>query len=82
MEAALDAGASAYINHPRGARVEKGEVVASSIYDWFKADFGGNAEGVLAHWRKYANPALKRELQGMSKISRFDYDWSLNDAKQ
>ena len=81
LNAMLDAGASAYINHSRGVRVEKGEVVASSIYDWFKADFGGNAEGVLAHWRKYAAPALKRELEGMSNISRFDYDWNLNDAK-
>ena len=82
LEAALDAGATAYINHPRGVRVEKGEVIASSIYDWFKSDFGGTAEGALAHWRKYANPALKQQLEGMSKISRFDYDWSLNDAKQ
>ena len=81
LDAMLDAGARAYINHPRGVRVEKGDVVASSIYDWFKADFGGNAEGVLAHWRKYANQPLKRELEGMSKISRFDYDWNLNDAK-
>ena len=82
LEAALDAGAKAYINHPRGVRVEKGEVVASSIYDWFKADFGGSPAGVLAHVRKYAAPALKKELGSTSKISGYDYDWSLNDAKQ
>ena len=82
LEAALDAGAKAYINHPRGVRVEKGAVVASSIYDWFKADFGGSPAGVLAHWRKYAAPALKHELESISTISGYDYDWSLNDAKQ
>jgi Protein of unknown function, DUF547 len=80
LDAQLDAGAKAYINSPRGISVNGGGVTASSIYDWFKADFGGNAAGVLAHARKYAEPALKQKLESITTISGYDYNWSLNDA--
>ena len=80
LEKDLEAGARAYVNHPRGIRVDGGRVYASSIYDWFKADFGGNAEGVLAHVRGYAEPALKQKLEGLNRIYDYGYDWSLNDV--
>jgi len=79
LEAELDAGARAYVNHPRGVSVLGGSIKVSSIYSWFQSDFGGNAAGVLAHVRKYANPRLRAELQGISSISKFEYDWNLND---
>jgi hypothetical protein len=75
----LDAGARAFINHPRGLRVEAGRVMASSIYDWFQSDFGGTAAGVLDHARCYASPELKAALDGKTSIDSFDYDWRLND---
>lgn len=81
LEAQLDAGARAYVNHPRGIRVGGGKVHASSIYDWFSKDFGGTAGGVLDHVRRYAEPALKKKLEGMSEIAEYGYDWSLNDAR-
>lgn len=77
----LDAGARAYINHPRGVSVTSGGVVVSSIYNWFKADFGGNDEGILTHLRKYAAPDLAAKLKTVSSISNHAYDWSLNDAR-
>lgn len=82
LDAQLDKGAKAYVNHPRGFMAEGGAVKASSIYDWFKADFGGAPDGVLAHARKYADPALKRELESITTIDGFGYDWNLNDLKQ
>ena len=80
LESQLDAGAAAYINSTRGFSVKGGNVTASSIYDWFKADFGGGAAGALAHARKYASPALKQDLESITAISRYDYHWALNDA--
>ncbi|HRD74613.1 MAG TPA: DUF547 domain-containing protein [Hyphomicrobiaceae bacterium] len=80
LEAQLEAGAKAYVNHPRGIRVEGGRVYASNIYDWFKADFGGSADGVLKHVRVYADPALKQKLEGLTRIYDYGYDWSLNDV--
>jgi hypothetical protein len=81
LDARLTAGAKAYINNPRGLKVENGSLKASSIYNWFKADFGGAPEGVLAHARTYAEPALKRELESITTIDAYGYDWSLNDLK-
>jgi Protein of unknown function, DUF547 len=80
LDAALEAGAKAFINHPRGIAVDGGAVKASQIYNWFIADFGGNAEGVLSHVRKYAEPALKTKLEGITTIASHDYVWTLNDV--
>ena len=80
LEAKLDAGAKSYVNHPRGFTVENGAVKASSIYDWFKADFDGSPDGVLRHARKYAEGALKQQLESITTIDSFGYDWTLNDA--
>ena len=80
LDTQLDAGARAYVNTPRGISVAGGAISASSIYKWFVADFGGNDAGVLAHVRKYADPALKQKLAPITAISGYDYNWSLNDA--
>jgi len=81
LNAMLDAGARAYINHRRGVSVKGGRVIVSSIYKWFRKDFGGSDAGVLAHLRKYANKSLKAKLKRASSVSGHDYDWSLNDVK-
>jgi len=80
MEAMLDEGARAYVNHPRGAHVrDDGLLEASSIYKWFVSDFGGE-RGVLEHLRQYAGAELAQELGGKTEIVDYRYDWSLNDA--
>lgn len=79
LSADLDAAARAYINHPRGVTVVDGDLQVSSIYDWFKADFGGDEKGVLAHFQKYAGPKLAAVLPTAAIIGD-DYNWALNDA--
>lgn len=82
LEADLEAGAKAYVNHPRGVRVNAdGTLTVSSIYNWFKEDFGGSDDGVIAHLRKYAGAELAEKLKGSPRISGHDYDWSLNAPK-
>ncbi|HUP92308.1 MAG TPA: DUF547 domain-containing protein [Solimonas sp.] len=80
-EEMLNQAARAFVNHPRGARVEGGKLYVSSIYQWFKADFGGDDAGVIAHLRQYAAPGLNQQLAGIRSIAGDDYDWSLNDAR-
>ncbi len=75
----LEEAAIEYVNHPRGARVQRGALIVSSIYSWFEEDFGG-ADGVLAHLRAYAGPELKESLAGIRSVDGDEYDWSLNDA--
>lgn len=77
-ERLLEASAREYINHPRGAQEVDGELRVSSIYDWFKVDFGGNDAGVFAHLRKYARPELADTLDKHDSFDH-DYDWKLND---
>lgn len=79
--ALLDAGAGAYVNHPRGADVENGLLVVSSIYVWFKEDFGGTDAGVIDHLRRYASAALAARLALVKSIGSDRYDWRLNDAR-
>jgi hypothetical protein len=81
MDADLSEAARAYVNHPRGVSVDaQGRVSASRIYQWFAADFGGDAAGVLAHARRYASPELRARLTDAATISRYAYDWALNDT--
>lgn len=78
LERQLDEQATAFINHSRGARVEKGKLVVSSIYAWFKSDFGNTDENIILHLKKYAEPALTKTLDKVTKIDHDEYDWSLN----
>ncbi len=78
LDRQLDRAATAFVNHPRGITIRPDRIAASSIYDWFKDDFGG-ARGVLAHMSRYAKPELRRRLALIERIDAFDYDWRLND---
>jgi len=77
-DAMLSVNAVAYINSPRGVRVSANDVIVSSIYDWFQADFDGTEKGVIAHLLPYAKGDRKKALEKASGISDYDYDWALN----
>lgn len=81
-ETLLEAGARAYVNHPRGATVTEGRLVVSSIYDWYQEDFGGDDAGVIAHLRRYADGPLADALARITTIADDRYDWALNDVKR
>jgi hypothetical protein len=76
----LDAAARAFVNHPRGVQIINGKLVVSSIYVWFKEDFGGDDAGVIRHLKRYASPELAAKLDTVTRIGDDQYDWSLNDA--
>jgi hypothetical protein len=80
-DAMLTEGARAYAGHPRGVRVTEAGPVVSSIYHWYKEDFGGTDAGVLAHLRRYAPPDRAARLARFSRIADHAYDWSLNEAR-
>lgn len=76
----LDKGAHEYVNHSRGALIDNGELIVSSIYKWFQTDFGGSDGGVIAHLKRYADADLKNRLEPFERISDDRYDWTLNDS--
>ena len=83
LDHALDTAAITFVNHPRGAKIEDdGTLHVSSIYVWFKDDFGGDDAGVIRHLMAYADPDLAMRLQRLEEIGGDGYDWRLNDAGQ
>ncbi len=77
---ALNAGARAYINHPRGVHLDNGKLTVSSIFHWYREDFGNSDQGIIDHLMQFAEGPLAQELARIQKISNHDYDWSLNDV--
>jgi hypothetical protein len=78
LEAQLDAAARAYINSPRGVRVGPRGMTLSNIYQWFRADFGSEAE-LRAHLARYAQGPLAQQIRS-SPIAGYAYDWALNET--
>ena len=82
LDEQLDAGARAYINHARGVTIRKnGTLQVSTIYKWFDEDFGGSKSKVVEHLLEYAEPALADQIRANPKITKYEYDWSLNDVE-
>lgn len=79
-ETFLTQAARAYINNPRGAQLRNGRLIVSSIYKWYREDFGNTDQGVIDHLRHYAEPALSAQLREITRIAADRYDWTLNDA--
>jgi len=79
MERLLEQGARQYVNHERGAHIEKGKLTLSSIYKWFQVDFGGSKEGVITHLLQYADKPMAESLKGFKGKISYHYDWALNE---
>jgi len=77
-EVLLEKGAKEFVNHARGVSLSGGKLKVSSIYVWFQEDFGGDAEGLMEHWRQFANPPLAAALEKYNGGLSHDYDWRLN----
>ncbi len=78
LEADQKAAASAYINSSRGVSLSGDTLKVSSIYKWFKGDFGGKS-GILKHIRAHADADLAAAIDSGAKISKYGYNWSLNE---
>ena len=80
LDELLEFSAMQYINHPRGVTIEDGELIVSSIYDWYADDFGKNEKEIIQHFLEYADDDLKGQLSKFDEIEDYRYDWALNDA--
>lgn len=79
MDAERETAARDFINSSRGVSVGPKGLTVSSIYKWFKEDFGANEAERLAHFRAFADADLAAAIDGGAKIVGDDYDWSLNE---
>lgn len=79
LEMLLEKGAREYINHPRGVSFTGYHIEVSSIYSWFKEDFGGSEQGIIEHLKKYLSPEKLVKLNTAKKGFSYHYDWKLNE---
>ncbi|MGB0905991.1 MAG: DUF547 domain-containing protein [Maricaulaceae bacterium] len=79
LDADRELAAKAFINSPRGVGLQKRGLKLSSIYKWFKEDFGGSKKNVLAHIEEYAEGDLAAAIENGMMIGDYYYDWALND---
>lgn len=79
LESLLEASAVEYINSYRGVEVIEGDLVISSIYDWYAGDFGSSDQAIIEHLADYADPDLVAELERFETIDRYRYNWDLNE---
>lgn len=77
LDEMLDAAAADYINHPRGVNFKNNKLILSSIYNWYKDDFGTKQE-LLAHLSKYTLGNNKEKLLSWKGSIKYGYDWNLN----
>ncbi|MEX0327090.1 MAG: DUF547 domain-containing protein [Ruegeria sp.] len=71
----------AYVNDPRGVRFDdRGRLILSKIYIWFREDFGRDEQAVIGYLETAAEPELRRRLSQVTRVNSYAYDWALNDA--
>lgn len=80
LDRQLSAAAMAYVNDSRCIRLEGSQLVVSSLFRWYREDFGGSDEAVIHHLMGFAAPRLAMKLQGFDRIAGDVFDWRLNDA--
>lgn len=84
LETQLDQAAKDFINHPRAVhRGHDGEWVLSSLYDWYRDDFGKRDADFIKHLKRFAGPELTGMLGNVEEldIADYAYDWALNDVR-
>ena len=83
LEGQLDFQARQYFAETRNLAVSAvgRTVYLAAILDWYKEDFGGTKQALLAYVRRYAPPARLQEMDRLTNpnLSFRDYDWSIND---
>ncbi len=80
MEDLLDEASEAFINHPRGVRFHEGQLVLSSIFNWYASDFGNTKEARLEWLSEYADDEIGDQLLEHQGKINYQYDWKLNQA--
>ena len=76
----LSKAAMAYVNNSRCVTMEDDKLELSSLYRWYRKDFGGTDSAVIHHLMAFADPPLAMSLQQFDVIASDGFDWRLNDA--
>ena len=74
LESQLDRQTKLALNDKEFLKVAAGRLELSKLFDWYASDFGGDKKSVLS----FINTFRDTPVDEASKVSYYDYDWSLN----
>lgn len=77
LDQRLDAATRRFLASRHGAVVSEGKVALSRIFDWYKADFGGE-KGAVEFVRQHLPPETAKKLGPNPEVSYLEYNWTLN----
>ncbi len=78
LNAQLESGARKFLNSKRAQNFSNGKLTLSSLFDWYKADFGGTDPAVLTFIAKFVSKENAALLQAYTGKIEYQYDWNLN----
>ncbi len=79
LDMLLERAAREFINHPRGVSFARNRMQVSSIYFWFRQDFGDSENGIISHLEVYLSPENLQKLKSVQPKMSHQYDWDLNE---
>lgn len=77
----LDSAARQYLQHPRGVRFDKNRLVLSSLFKWYRDDFGINQDELLERLGDLLGDESGEKLADYQGQIKYRYDWRLNDVE-
>ena len=76
-EELLDLAEEAFLSHPRAVRVDGDQVILSSLFDWYSADFADSQSEFLEYASDFVAPEIADILLNEPSVT-YEYDWGLN----
>ncbi len=77
LDAQLEKQTKLALNDPIFIQVSKGRTKISQIFEWYNADFTQNGQSLA----DFINTYRTEKLPENTKISYYNYDWTLNETK-
>jgi hypothetical protein len=79
LERDLCACAREFVNGPHGVADEPAGLALSSIFEWYRKDFGSSEPELLRCLATHAEAPLREHLLSATRVADYRYDWRLND---
>jgi len=82
LPAMLDASEESYLGSKRAVMFDVNkELVLSSIFDWYAADFAPDERSLLGYLADHSEGVIAGRLRAYRGPIRYQYDWSLNSSE-
>ena len=78
LDALLEENVRSFITQSsRGVDIQGNTLQVSSMFDWYKSDFGGSDDGVKNFIKQYVSSEIASAIDQTTSIA-YQYDWELN----